>query len=293
MRTLPPTPLQRLRGAACTAGQSRRQRRRRGQPDDRRRGCRPAGSRCTACTSATAPHEVLDGVDLTVQPGRSRSSSGRPGSGKSTLLRGINHLEKVDRGYVALDGELVGYRRRHGGDKLHELHERDVLRQRTRIGFVFQHFNLFPHLTALENVAEAPVPRRPADAARSSRGPRSARPRRAADKADAYPRQLSGGQQQRVAIARALALRPAVLLFDEPTSALDPELVGEVLDVIKDLARSGTTMIIVTHEIGFAREVADQVVFIDDGRILEQGPPAEVLDHPQHERTRSFLSKVL
>ena len=236
--------------------------------------------------------EVLSGVDLVVKPGEVTVVIGPSGSGKSTLLRVINHLEKVDRGFVAIDGDLIGYARK--GDTLRELKEKDILRQRTRIGFVFQSFNLFPHLTALENVVEAPV---------SAQGrPRSEVEPEArallervglADKADARPRQLSGGQQQRVAIARALATRPKVLLFDEPTSALDPELVGEVLDVIKDLARSGTTMIVVTHEIGFARELADTVVFIDAGRIVEQGPPAQVLDHPAHERTKAFLDKVL
>ncbi len=191
-----------------------------------------------------------------------------------------------------MDGALVGYRRT--GDRLRELPEREVLKQRTRIGFVFQNFHLFPHLTVLENITEAPVsalgrPRREAvEAAR-----RLLERVGLADRASAYPRHLSGGQQQRVAIARALALRPRLLLFDEPTSALDPELVGEVLDVIKDLARQGTTMIVVTHEIGFAREVADTVVFMDDGRIVEQGPPGDVLDRPRHERTRAFLSKVL
>jgi polar amino acid transport system ATP-binding protein len=236
--------------------------------------------------------EVLHGVDLVVEPGTVTVVLGPSGSGKSTLLRSINHLEKVDRGFVALDGELVGYRRR--GDKLHELQEKDLLRQRTRFGFVFQSFNLFPHLTALENVVEAPVS---AQGRRRSEVEAEARELLArvglADRAGAYPRQLSGGQQQRVAIARALAMRPAVLLFDEPTSALDPELVGEVLSVIEDLARTGTTMIVVTHEIGFARKVADQVVFMDDGRVVEQGPPEQVLDAPQHDRTRAFLARVL
>jgi len=245
---------------------------------------------------AFAAVEVLHGVDLTVEPGTVTVVLGPSGSGKSTLLRSINHLEKVDRGFVALDGELVGYRRRthKDGDRLHELKEKDILRQRTRFGFVFQSFNLFPHLTALDNVMEAPI---------SAQGrPRSevepeARALLArvglADRADAYPRHLSGGQQQRVAIARSLAMRPAVLLFDEPTSALDPELVGEVLRVIEDLARDGTTMIVVTHEVGFARKAADQVVFMDDGRIVESGPPEQVLDAPQHERTRAFLARVL
>ncbi|MER7206113.1 amino acid ABC transporter ATP-binding protein [Streptosporangium sp. NPDC000239] len=238
------------------------------------------------------PLKVLRGVDLRVARGEVTVILGPSGSGKSTLLRTVNHLEKVDSGSVRVDGELVGYRQ--SGDRLYELREREILRQRTRIGFVFQHFNLFPHLTALENVVEAPLS--------AQRRPRAEVHRLAvrlldrvglADKKDAYPGQLSGGQQQRVAIARALALEPKVILFDEPTSALDPELVGEVLDVVKDLARSGTTMIAVTHEIGFAREVADTVVFMDDGRVVEQGPPAQVLDSPRHERTRSFLSKVL
>ncbi|MFF8878979.1 amino acid ABC transporter ATP-binding protein [Streptomyces flaveolus] len=236
--------------------------------------------------------EVLKGIDLTVRSGEVTVVLGPSGSGKSTLLRTVNHLEKVDRGSVTVDGALIGYRRT--GDRLRELPEREVLRQRTRIGFVFQNFHLFPHLTVLENITEAPVsalkrPRR--EAAEAAR--RLLDRVGLADKADAYPRHLSGGQQQRVAIARALALEPKLLLFDEPTSALDPELVGEVLDVIKDLARQGTTMIVVTHEIGFAREVADTVVFMDDGRIVEQGPPGDVLDRPRHARTRAFLSKVL
>jgi polar amino acid transport system ATP-binding protein len=236
--------------------------------------------------------EVLRGVDLSVRAGEVTVVLGPSGSGKSTLLRTVNHLEKVDQGWISVDGELVGYRRR--GGKLYELKERDVLRQRTRIGFVFQNFNLFPHLTVLENLIEAPVSalRRPRKEAVATAERLLARVG-LADKADAYPRQLSGGQQQRVAIARALALEPKVLLFDEPTSALDPELVGEVLDVIKDLARTGTTMVVVTHEIGFAREAADRVVFMDNGVVVEQGPPAEVLEAPRQERTRAFLSKVL
>ncbi|MFH8734969.1 amino acid ABC transporter ATP-binding protein [Streptomyces sp. NPDC017964] len=236
--------------------------------------------------------EVLRGIDLEVRTGEVTVVLGPSGSGKSTLLRTINHLEKVDSGWISVDGSLVGYRR--SGDKLYELREREVLKQRTQIGFVFQNFNLFPHLTVLENIAEAPVsalkrPRK--DALDSAR--RLLDRVGLADKADAYPKQLSGGQQQRVAIARALALEPKLLLFDEPTSALDPELVGEVLDVIKDLALQGTTMIVVTHEIGFAREVADTVVFMDEGRIVEQGAPSEVLDAPRHDRTKAFLSKVL
>ncbi|MET9928067.1 MULTISPECIES: amino acid ABC transporter ATP-binding protein [unclassified Streptomyces] len=236
--------------------------------------------------------EVLRGVDLSVRPGEVTVILGPSGSGKSTLLRTINHLEKVDQGWISVDGTLVGYRR--DGNKLYELREREVLRQRTKIGFVFQNFNLFPHLTVVENIIEAPVsalrrPRKEAVAAAEKLLARVG----LADKASAYPAQLSGGQQQRVAIARALALEPRLLLFDEPTSALDPELVGEVLDVIKGLAHGGTTMIVVTHEIGFAREVADTVVFMDEGRIVEQGPPSDVLDHPTQERTRAFLSKVL
>jgi polar amino acid transport system ATP-binding protein len=236
--------------------------------------------------------EVLKGVDLSVRTGEVTVILGPSGSGKSTLLRTINHLEKVDQGWISVDGALVGYRR--SGDKLYELREREILKQRTQIGFVFQNFNLFPHLTVLDNVVEAPV-----SALKRPRKDALATARRLldrvglADKAEAYPKQLSGGQQQRVAIARALALEPKLLLFDEPTSALDPELVGEVLDVIKDLAHQGTTMIVVTHEIGFAREVADTVVFMDDGRIVEQGAPGDVLDKPSNERTRAFLSKVL
>ncbi|MFD9002925.1 amino acid ABC transporter ATP-binding protein [Streptomyces sp. NPDC059582] len=238
------------------------------------------------------PLEVLKGIDLAVRTGEVTVVLGPSGSGKSTLLRTINHLEKVDRGTVSVDGALIGYRR--SGGTLHELPEREVLRQRTRIGFVFQNFNLFPHLTVVDNVIEAPVSalRRPRAAAVET-ARRLLERVGLADKADAYPRQLSGGQQQRVAIARALALEPKLLLFDEPTSALDPELVGEVLDVIRDLAHQGTTMIVVTHEIGFAREVADRVVFMDDGRVVEQGAPGDVLDRPRHERTRAFLSKVL
>ncbi|AZM92754.1 MULTISPECIES: amino acid ABC transporter ATP-binding protein [Streptomyces] len=238
------------------------------------------------------PLEVLRGVDLTVRTGEVAVVLGPSGSGKSTLLRTINHLEKVDRGWVSVDGDLIGYRRARG--KLYELKEKEVRRQRTRIGFVFQNFNLFPHLTVLENLVEAPV-----SALRRPRQEAEATARRLlervglSDKADARPRQLSGGQQQRVAIARALALEPRVLLFDEPTSALDPELVGEVLDVIKDLARAGTTMIVVTHEIGFAREVADTVVFMDAGAVVEQGPPTTVLDAPSHPRTRAFLAKAV
>uniref|UniRef100_A0AAU2JYD5 Amino acid ABC transporter ATP-binding protein n=1 Tax=Streptomyces sp. NBC_00049 TaxID=2903617 RepID=A0AAU2JYD5_9ACTN len=236
--------------------------------------------------------QVLDGVSLTLRPGTVTAVLGRSGSGKSTLLRVINHLEKPEAGYVSVGGELIGVQR-HGG-RLKELSERAILAQRGRIGFVFQNFNLFPHLTVLDNVAAAPVAtgRLPRPQARALARELLERVG-LGDRTGAYPRQLSGGQQQRVAIARALALRPGVILFDEPTSALDPELVGEVLSVIKDLATGGTTLVIVTHEIGFAREVADEVVFLDDGRIVEQGPPEQVLHRPAHLRTREFLSKVL
>ena len=235
--------------------------------------------------------EVLRGIDLTIEPGEVTVILGPSGSGKSTLLRAINHLEPVTSGLISVDGEVIGYRR--DGDLLQELREPEVLRQRTAIGMVFQSFNLFAHMTALANVAEAPrralgVNRKEAEA--------QARELLAlvglSEKEGAYPRQLSGGQQQRVAIARALALRPKVLLFDEPTSALDPELVEEVLSVIRSLASAGTTLVIVTHEISFARDVADTVVFMDQGRIVEQGPPAQVIDHPAHERTRTFLQRV-
>ncbi|MCT9106945.1 amino acid ABC transporter ATP-binding protein [Streptomyces mirabilis] len=248
---------------------------------------------------------VLNGVELTVRPGEVTVILGPSGSGKSTLLRVINHLEKPEIGHVSLNGELIGVRRHgkrsamgvppaEGWGRLKELTERAILAQRGRIGFVFQNFNLFPHLTVLDNVAAAPVATRRLKRPEARELARTLLDRVGlADKADAYPRQLSGGQQQRVAIARALALRPGVILFDEPTSALDPELVGEVLAVIKDLATSGTTLVIVTHEIGFAREVADRIVFLDEGRVVEQGSPTEVLDHPTHERTRDFLSKVL
>ena len=242
-------------------------------------------------TKSFGAHTVLHEVDLDVERGKVTVVLGPAGSGKSTLLRSINHLEKLDAGFVSVDGELVGVKVVR--DRLHELSERAILRQRARIGFVFQSFNLFPHLTVLDNVVEAPVAALGRDKAEVRSEARALLERVGlADKADAYPRQLSGGQQQRVAIARALALRPELILFDEPTSALDPELVGEVLAVIKDLAASGTTMIIVTHEIGFAREVADTVVFLDGGRVLEQGTPKQVLNHPQHPRTAAFLSRV-
>jgi polar amino acid transport system ATP-binding protein len=236
--------------------------------------------------------EVLKGVSLEVQAGEVMCLLGPSGSGKSTFLRCINHLEKINAGRLSVDGELVGYRQ--DGDKLHELRESEVAGKRAQIGMVFQHFNLFPHMTALENVTCAPVrvKGQPRDRA-ESRGRELLGQVGLADKVDAYPSQLSGGQQQRVAIARALAMDPKLMLFDEPTSALDPELVGEVLAAMQQLAHDGMTMIVVTHEMGFAREVADTVVFMDAGVVIEEGRPADVLSNPSHERTRSFLSKVL
>jgi len=234
---------------------------------------------------------VLDGVDLTVQPGQVTVILGPSGSGKSTLLRTINHLEAPDSGYVRVHGELIGVEPHRS--RLKERSERVIRRQRSRIGFVFQDFNLFGHLTILDNVIEAPLAHgRPRAEAVAEARALLARVG-LADKEKAYPRQLSGGQQQRVAIARALALKPELVLFDEPTSALDPELVGEVLAVIRDLAETGTTLVIVTHEIGFAREVADQVVFLDHGVVVAAGPPADVLDNPEHPRLRDFLARVL
>ncbi|MGI9823729.1 amino acid ABC transporter ATP-binding protein [Agromyces sp. Marseille-Q5079] len=246
----------------------------------------------TDVSKAYGANQVLRDVSLTVEPGQVVALIGPSGSGKSTLLRTINHLETVDRGSITVDGQYIGYERK--GDTLHELREAEILRRRTQVGLVFQNFNLFPHLTAIENIIEAPIALRRQDKAQARSLAEALLARVGlADKADHYPRQLSGGQQQRVAIARALALSPKVLLFDEPTSALDPELVGEVLDVIRGLARDGTTLIIVTHEIGFAREVADRVVFLDRGEILEVGTPAEVLRRPRHPRTKDFLAKVL
>jgi polar amino acid transport system ATP-binding protein len=236
--------------------------------------------------------EVLKGIDLEVRKGEVMCLLGPSGSGKSTFLRCINHLEKINSGRLSVDGELVGYR--ESGGKLYELREDVVARKRAQIGMVFQHFNLFPHMTALENVTLAPI--QVLNVSRSD-----ARKRASdlltrvglADKLDVYPVALSGGQQQRVAIARALAMQPKLMLFDEPTSALDPELVGDVLDVMRGLAKDGMTMIVVTHEMGFAREVADTAVFMDGGVVVEAGPPNDVLLNPQHERTKLFLSKVL
>jgi polar amino acid transport system ATP-binding protein len=236
--------------------------------------------------------EVLKGISLEVRPSEVLCLLGPSGSGKSTFLRCINHLESIDGGRLSVDGELVGYRQ--SGDKLYELRDSEVARKRAEIGMVFQRFNLFPHMTALENVAEAPV-----CVGGQHRNEAKAAARELLgmvgldDKENAYPAQLSGGQQQRVAIARALAMKPKLMLFDEPTSALDPELVGEVLDVMRRLAHEGMTMIVVSHEIGFAREVADTAAFMDGGVVVESGPPAEVFGAPRHERTRAFLSKVL
>jgi polar amino acid transport system ATP-binding protein len=235
---------------------------------------------------------VLKGIDLEVAAGEVLCVLGPSGSGKSTLLRCINHLERIDAGRLSVDGELVGYRA--DGDRLHELREREVARRRADIGMVFQRFNLFAHLTVLENVIEAPLRVRRERRVEAVAHARELLERVGlSDKVEAYPAQLSGGQQQRVAIARALAMRPKLMLFDEPTSALDPELVGEVLDVMRGLAADGMTMIVVTHEIGFARQVADRVVFMDDGVVVETGAPREVLANPRHDRTRAFLSKVL
>jgi polar amino acid transport system ATP-binding protein len=235
---------------------------------------------------------VLRGIDLEVAPKEVMCLIGPSGSGKSTFLRCINHLEKIDAGRLFVDGDLVGYTER--GDKLYELPDREVCRKRAEIGMVFQHFNLFPHMTALENVIEAPIRVKGEGRVEASERGRALLARVGlADKETAYPRQLSGGQQQRVAIARALAMRPKLMLFDEPTSALDPELVGEVLDAMRGLAEDGMTMVVVTHEMGFAREVGDSLVFMDAGGIVEIGKPRDVLSNPQHERTKSFLSKVL
>ncbi|OBI84308.1 amino acid ABC transporter ATP-binding protein [Mycobacterium sp. E740] len=236
--------------------------------------------------------QVLNGITLEIGTGEVLCMVGPSGSGKTTFLRCINHLERITAGRLYVDGELIGYRQR--GNRLHEISAREAAKQRCDIGMVFQHFNLFPHRTALENVIEAPI-----HVKRIKREVAVAHARDLLDrvglaaKADAYPAQLSGGQQQRVAIARALAMSPKLMLFDEPTSALDPELVGEVLEVMKSLAAEGMTMLVVTHELGFAREVANQLVFVDGGVVVESGPPREMLANPRHERTKAFLSKVL
>ncbi len=237
-------------------------------------------------------NEVLKGIDMAVGAGEVVSLLGPSGSGKSTFLRCINHLERIDGGEISVNGHMVGYRRQNG--KKYELRPREVAAARRDVGMVFQRFNLFPHRTAVENVMEAPVFVKKQD-------PKQARARALelldrvglVDHSHAYPATLSGGQQQRVAIARALAMQPMLMLFDEPTSALDPELVGEVLEVMKGLAEDGMTMVVVTHEIGFAREVCDRVVFMDSGAIVEQGTPADLFGNPQHDRTRTFLSKVI
>ncbi|MFN0284474.1 MAG: amino acid ABC transporter ATP-binding protein [Kineosporiaceae bacterium] len=236
--------------------------------------------------------EVLKGIDLEVGRREVMCIVGPSGSGKSTFLRCINHLDKIDGGRLSVDGELVGYRER--GGKLYEMRESEVARQRRDIGMVFQRFNLFPHMTALENIMEAPIRVKRLDKAQVRERAQALLDRVGlGDRGAAYPSQLSGGQQQRVAIARALCMQPKLMLFDEPTSALDPELVGEVLDVMRRLAEEGMTMIVVTHEMGFAREVGDSFVFIDQGVVVESGAPREVLANPQHERTKAFLSKVL
>ncbi len=237
---------------------------------------------------------VLKGITLEVGKGQVLVMVGPSGSGKSTFLRCINHLEQVNAGRLYVDGDLIGYREKKRGDKLYEISPRDAAKQRRDIGMVFQHFNLFPHRTALENLIEAPihvkgVKKKEAEARAKDLLDQVGM----AEKATAYPAQLSGGQQQRVAIARALAMNPKLMLFDEPTSALDPELVGEVLEVMKKLAQEGMTMVVVTHEMGFAREVANQLVFMDEGIIMESGNPREMMANPQHERTKAFLSKVL
>jgi polar amino acid transport system ATP-binding protein len=236
--------------------------------------------------------EVLRGIDLEVANGEVMCIVGPSGGGKSTFLRCINHLKRVDAGRLSVAGNLVGYREK--GDKLHEMHDKDVAAQRRDIGMVFQRFNLFPHMTALQNVMEGPLTvQRESKATARERAEKLLRRVGLADRSAMYPNQLSGGQQQRVAIARALAMEPKLMLFDEPTSALDPELVGEVLDVMKQLAEDGMTMIVVTHEIGFAREVGDQLVFMADGVIAESGTPREVIANPKNPRMQDFLRKVL
>lgn len=236
--------------------------------------------------------EVLKGIDIQVAPGEVACLIGPSGSGKSTMLRCVNHLEKITAGRIYVDGELIGYRQKQG--ELYEISAKEAARQRAEIGMVFQQFNLFPHRTALENIIEAPVQVNGESAASAT-----ARARELlasvglAGKEHNYPAQLSGGQQQRVAIARAVAMGPKLMLFDEPTSALDPELVGDVLQVMKQLADAGMTMLVVTHEMGFAREVADTVTFMDDGVVVESGPPSQVLNNPRQPRTQSFLSSIL
>jgi polar amino acid transport system ATP-binding protein len=236
--------------------------------------------------------EVLKGIDMEVPSGEVVCIVGPSGSGKSTFLRCINHLEKIDAGTIRVANELVGYRQK--GDKLYELSEREVASRRMNIGLVFQHFNLFPHMTAIDNIMEGPIRvKRESKGVVKERADALLKKVGLSDKATVYPAQLSGGQQQRVAIARALAMQPKLMLFDEPTSALDPELVGDVLAVMRSLAEEGMTMVVVTHEIGFAREVGDKLIFMDEGVIVEEGVPRDVISNPQHERTKSFLSRVL
>jgi len=235
---------------------------------------------------------VLKGVSLTVQRREVVVICGPSGSGKTTFIRCVNHLEKIQTGRIFVNGHLIGYREE--GTKLVEDKEQNIARQRQEIGMVFQRFNLFPHMTALGNITEAPIRVRGVSETEATETGRALLARVGlAHKADAYPNQLSGGQQQRVAIARALAMKPALMLFDEPTSALDPEMIGEVLEVMKELAREGMTMIVVSHEMGFAREVADRMVMMDDGLIIEEGTPEHFFTNPTHERTKSFLSKIL
>ncbi len=255
----------------------------------------PALVRLRDIHKSFGPREVLKGIDLDISKGEVVCILGPSGSGKSTLLRAINFIERPTSGYVHVGDQIIGYRRdARDPDVLHELKEDQIATQRATMGMVFQRFNLFPHMTVMENITHAQ---------RIVKGTKLAEARAIAlklltqvglgDRGDSYPRQLSGGQQQRVAIARALAMSPDLMLFDEPTSALDPELVDDVLAVMKELAQEGLTMIVVTHEIGFAKEVGDRVVFVDGGVIIEQGPPSAVIDNPQHERTRAFLSRVL
>ncbi|GAA4360240.1 amino acid ABC transporter ATP-binding protein [Paeniglutamicibacter cryotolerans] len=248
--------------------------------------------RAEQVTKSFGDLQILNGIDLEVSRGQVLCIIGPSGSGKSTFLRCINHLEKIDGGRLIVNGSLVGYR--EVGDKLYELPDRAVCSERANIGMVFQHFNLFAHKTALENVIEGPIQVKGVSKKKALADGLALLERVGlGHRAHAYPRSMSGGQQQRVAIARALAMEPSLMLFDEPTSALDPELVGEVLDVMKDLAASGMTMVVVTHEMGFAREVADGIVFIDQGRVLESGTPAELLGNPREERTKAFLNAVL
>ena len=237
-------------------------------------------------------NQILKGIDLRVESGSVTSLIGPSGSGKTTFLRCINHLEKVDAGRLYVDNQLIGYEERN--NRLYELKPRQIAQARLKTGMVFQRFNLFPHMTVLENIIEAPltVLNRPRDEVTEEAHTLMAQVG-LADRGASYPRELSGGQQQRIAIARALAMKPKLMLFDEPTSALDPELVGEVLEVMKSLADAGMTMVVVTHELGFAREVGDQIVFMDGGVVVEAGNPSTVLGNPKHERTRAFLSKVL